>query len=334
MPKVSVLVAVYNAEKTLSRCLDSLLSQSIGEVQIICIDDASTDSSLTILRQYAATHSCIEVVALDTNHGQAYARNQGIPLIKSPLTAYLDSDDYMSADALEQAFHVFDTHHDTDCVLLDVRYVYDDGREHGYHAPPFDIMTGQEAFVKSLRWDIHGIYVARTELYRRFPFDESCRSYSDDNVTMAHYLHSREVRCCTGRYFFVQHEDSCTHQPTVTRFDWLLANMSMHRQLLQWNMPLDIINIYEEQRWYVLLNCFWFYHRNKHIFSSKERTHALHILHKAWQDIDTSSCLPTSIRWKPGYMPIKWSWTVFQLQEWMLYLIRKLRGMEDGRNNL
>ena len=106
MPKVSVLIAVYNAEKTLSRCIDSLLSQSIGEVQIICIDDASTDSSLTILRQDAATHSCIEVVALDTNHGQAYARNQSLPLSKAPLTAYLDSDDYMSADALEQAIRL------------------------------------------------------------------------------------------------------------------------------------------------------------------------------------------------------------------------------------
>lgn len=332
MYKVSVLVAVYNAEKTIARCLDSLLSQTIGDVQIICIDDASTDASLPILRQYAASHTCIDVVALPENHGQAYARNQGIPLIKAPLTAYLDSDDYMSADALSAAAYVFEKHRDTDCVLLDIRYVYRDGQEHSYPAPPFTCMTGREAFVKSLKWDIHGIYVARTSLYLQFPFDDSCHSYSDDNVTMAHYLHSREVRCCKGKYYFVQHDDSCTHQATITRFDWLLANMSMHRQLVEWGVPDDIIDIYEEQRWYVLLNCFWFYHRNKSVFSKEECHHALSILHKAWQDIDTSTCLPTSIRWKPGYMPIKWSWSLFQLQEWCLYILRKINYDNTGKH--
>ena len=64
MEKVSVLVAVHNAEKTIRRCIDSLLCQTIGDVQIICVDDASTDASLTILNDYAAQHSCVTVIAL------------------------------------------------------------------------------------------------------------------------------------------------------------------------------------------------------------------------------------------------------------------------------
>lgn len=327
MEKVSVLVAVYNAEKTIRRCIDSLLCQTIGDVQIICVDDASTDASLDILNDYAAYHNNIDVIALPENRGQAHARNQGIPLIKAPFTAFLDSDDYMAHDALEKAYKMFMKHEDTDCVLLNVRYIYPDGREHGYRTPPFDQMKGYDAFAKALNWDVHGWYVARTELYRKFPFDETCHSYSDDNVTMAHYLHSRMVRCCDGKYFFTQNDGSCTHQATVRRFDWLKANMSMRRQLLTWGLKKDVLDIYERHRWFVLLDCFWFYHKHRTQFSSQDHTHALSIMHEAWKDIDTSTCLPWRIRHKPGYMPIKWSWTLFRWQEWVLYMTRRIRGI-------
>ena len=326
MEKVSVLVAVYNAEKTLKRCLDSLLSQTI-DVQIICVDDASTDASLDILNDYAAQHGNIDVIALPENKGQAHARNQGIPLIKAPFTAFLDSDDYMAPDTLEKACTTFDEHEDTDCVLLNVRYIYPNGTEHGYRTPPFDKMDGYDAFIKALHWDVHGWYVARTELYRRFPFDETCHSYSDDNITMAHYLHSRTVRCCDGKYFFTQNDSSCTHQATVRRFDWIKANMSMHRQLMAWGMKKDVLDIYEQHRWFVLLDCFWFYHKHKTQFSPQDKAKALRIMHEAWKDIDTRTCLPWRIRFKPGYMPIKWSWTLFRWQEWGLYIVRRIKGI-------
>ena len=56
-PKISILVAVYNAEKYLRRCLDSLVNQTLSEIEIICIDDCSADSSLSILREYAEKDS-------------------------------------------------------------------------------------------------------------------------------------------------------------------------------------------------------------------------------------------------------------------------------------
>ena len=78
MSKVTVLVAVYNAEAWLARSLDSLLAQTMRDLQIVCIDDASTDGSLQLLQQYAEHDERIEVMALSENHGQAYARNQGL----------------------------------------------------------------------------------------------------------------------------------------------------------------------------------------------------------------------------------------------------------------
>ena len=80
MPSTScsftLLVAVYNAEKYLSTCLDSLLNQTLADIQIICIDDASTDNSWNILQQYAERDARIELIRLHTNMGQSHARNQ------------------------------------------------------------------------------------------------------------------------------------------------------------------------------------------------------------------------------------------------------------------
>ena len=331
MPEVSVLVAVYNAAATLPRCLDSLLNQTLTPVQIICIDDASTDASPQILRHYQQQHpTCIDVVELTENHGQAYARNQGIPLIKAPFTAFLDSDDYLAPDALQAAVETFRQHDETDCVLLDVRYTYPDGHTHGYRTRPFDRMTGYEAFLKALRWDVHGWYVARTWLYQQYPYDDTCHSYSDDNTTMAHYLHSREVRCCPGKYYFVQHDDSYTHQPGMGRFDWLAANESLHQSLLQWGIETRVVDSYEEQRWLVLIGCFQFYCQHRQLFTHPQRASALQKLRHAWQSIHVKS-LPRRLWHKPGYMPLRPFWTLFVWQEWVFYMFRRLRYDSNGQ---
>ena len=77
MPKISLLVAVYNTAAYLPQCLDSLLSQSLKDIEILCVDDASTDNSLTILHQYAEQDNRVKVFALEENKGQAHARNIG-----------------------------------------------------------------------------------------------------------------------------------------------------------------------------------------------------------------------------------------------------------------
>ena len=78
MCQVSVLVAVYNSAKYISRCMDSLLAQTLKDIQIICIDDCSTDESLEILNKYADTDPRIDVISLKENCGQAHARNEGL----------------------------------------------------------------------------------------------------------------------------------------------------------------------------------------------------------------------------------------------------------------
>ena len=162
MPKISVLVAVYNAEKWLPKCLDSLLSQTYADIQIICIDDGSTDGSLALLQDYAARDARIEVIALPENGGQAHARNEGLKRAQGDYVCMLDADDWFSPDAFEKAMAAFDR--DTDCVLFDVVMWYDEQREELYQMPAFDALTGMDAFMLSLDWQIHGLYMVRAAI--------------------------------------------------------------------------------------------------------------------------------------------------------------------------
>lgn len=101
MPKVSVIIPVYNVEKYLRRCLDSVLGQTIQDIEIICIDDASTDHSYRILGEYAEKDDRVILLKNDRNFGQSYSRNLGIVKAKGEYIQFVDSDDYIYNDALE-----------------------------------------------------------------------------------------------------------------------------------------------------------------------------------------------------------------------------------------
>jgi glycosyltransferase involved in cell wall biosynthesis len=321
MPKVTVLVAVYNAAPYLRRCLDSLLAQTLRDIQIICIDDASTDESLHILNDFAAGDLRVEVVRLFENRGQAHARNEGLRLAKGEIITMLDSDDWLETNALERMVEAFDDV--TDAVLLDLRMVDVDWEE-PYPMKPFDRLTGREAFLRSLTWQIHGVYGVRAAIHRRYPYDETCRSYSDDNTTRLHYLNSRFVRCCSGRYYYRQHATSSTHQVSVRRFDYLRANESMRRQLLELGVEDYVVGLYENHRWLNLVDVYMFYHVHGSELSVSDRQYGLEELRRTWGSIDRRA-LNKGTTTKFGYCPCRW-WWLFRLEEWFYFTLRGLLG--------
>ena len=94
MPKISVIIPVYNAEKYLSRCADSLLGQSFDDFEAIFVDDGSTDESLKILQDYAAGDKRIVLIS-QNNQGVSAARNAGINKARAPYICFVDADDYV-----------------------------------------------------------------------------------------------------------------------------------------------------------------------------------------------------------------------------------------------
>lgn len=105
-PFVSIIVPVYNVEKYLSKCVDSLLAQTLNEIEIICVNDCSTDSSLSILKEYEKKDSRVIVMDLKQNVKQGGARNRGIEIAKAPYLCFVDSDDWLDAKMCEDLYHI------------------------------------------------------------------------------------------------------------------------------------------------------------------------------------------------------------------------------------
>ncbi len=104
MPKISVIVPVYNVEKYLARCLDSLINQTFQDFEIICVNDGSTDSSLQILEEYKKKDERIVVISQE-NKKLGAARNTGVSASKGEYITYVDSDDWVDLDYLEKLYN-------------------------------------------------------------------------------------------------------------------------------------------------------------------------------------------------------------------------------------
>ena len=100
MPKVSVVLPVYNVENYLKECLDSLVEQTYKDIEIICVDDGSSDSSLKILKEYAVIDNRI-IVLEQKNQGAAVARNFGLSVATGEYVSFLDSDDVFSLNLFQ-----------------------------------------------------------------------------------------------------------------------------------------------------------------------------------------------------------------------------------------
>ena len=104
MPKISVIIPVYNVEKYLRDCLDSVVNQTIKDIEIICINDGSTDNSLDILKEYASKDERF-VIINQQNSGPSVSRNKGVDLSKGDYIAFVDSDDYLiNSDYFEKLY--------------------------------------------------------------------------------------------------------------------------------------------------------------------------------------------------------------------------------------
>ena len=98
---ISIVVPVYNVEKYLPKCLDSLIGQTYQDIEIICVNDGSTDGSLEILEQYATKDPRIIVISQE-NQGPSETRNKGVDIAKGEWMMFVDSDDWLELSCCEQ----------------------------------------------------------------------------------------------------------------------------------------------------------------------------------------------------------------------------------------
>lgn len=195
---VSVVVPVYNVEKYLARCLDSIIAQTYKNLEIILIDDGSTDSGGKICDDYAARDSRIRVIHQE-NVGLAEVRNVGIREAKGEYLQFVDSDDWVEPELVETCYKL-SQEYDADIVTFRGTRNYDNGTFR--HAPepvrPHIIMSGTEAlsmimipgYLNAASWN----KFVKTSLYEGIEYPKG-KLYEDLHTVYKYVAKARKVLC-------------------------------------------------------------------------------------------------------------------------------------------
>ena len=105
IPKVSIVVPIYNVEKYLRQCLDSIIHQTLKDIEIICVDDGSTDSSPEIIREYMAKDPRVKVIT-KPNSGYGNSMNRGFDMAEGEYIGIVESDDYADPEMFETLYRI------------------------------------------------------------------------------------------------------------------------------------------------------------------------------------------------------------------------------------
>lgn len=126
-PKVSIVVPIYNVEKCLHQCLDSIITQTLKDIEIICVDDGSTDTSPAIIREYMDKDSRVKVIT-KPNSGYGNSMNRGFDMAEGEYIGIVESDDYAEPDMFEKLYKIASENH-LDVVKSGFYYYYSIPRE-------------------------------------------------------------------------------------------------------------------------------------------------------------------------------------------------------------
>lgn len=211
---ISVIIPVYNSEKCVRRAVESVLVQMNERVELILVDDGSTDCGGAVCDEYSRNHPRVKVVH-KINGGLSSARNAGLPVAEGEYIVFLDADDYLAPNACEEISKVIHEHH-PDCIDFGWNYVHRNGEiTKTHHKITKDVLLGDDV-VKNLilppllhlkKNDDHCIFdYAWMKVYRRqiieensVYFDEGRRIW-EDRPFVCHYL-----KYCHNYYSMSRH---------------------------------------------------------------------------------------------------------------------------------
>lgn len=226
IPLVSVVIPVYNVEKYLGRCLDSVLAQDYNNIELICVDDCSTDNSLSILRKYESQYANIRVLSSNENGGLGAARDLGLANVSGSYVLFIDSDDYISSDYVSTYLNALES--DTDivvggyCKCIGERKIECRTRDtHGYAwlNPSACVRLYKVAFLKERAIDFRGI-----RYYEDGVFNIRC---------MLEHPKCRVIDYCG--YFYVINQNSITQKRNGDQlFRMYVANYEQLARDIRW----------------------------------------------------------------------------------------------------
>ena len=272
IPKISVIIPVYNVEKYLRQCLDSVIKQSLPDIEIICIDDGSTDNSLQICNEYAINDSRINVIH-QKNSGLGCARNSGLKNANGEYILFVDSDDWIEENACLEMYNKA-VEINADIVLTGETLYYQSADKYGPGWRNFAGYKDMEEITESIVWET--FTPACTRLYKKefldrnnLKFVENC-FYEDNSWGCLMFILAKRIGFVKNQYYYRQRNDSITAVKDEKVFDWIkdykyfyefLTNNKIQSHKKLW---ADIWYFLNFHRYYWLLKS-----SNRNIFAEK-----------------------------------------------------------------
>lgn len=197
MPKVSVILPVYNVAQYIEKCIESLLAQTLTDVEFIFVDDCSPDNSVEIIQKYQDPR--IKVVRHETNKYTAEARNTGIRNATGEYISFVDPDDYIDKDFLLKLYTLAKKNNADIAKGI-------------YINIPSGKIANNNSIVNKNRYHFH--FAMWTAIYRKALIDKYKIKFSIDTICgqfpMVHFA-NKIVTCNDAIYYYVTHNNSCVN---------------------------------------------------------------------------------------------------------------------------
>lgn len=254
--KISIILPVYNVEKFLRRCLDTLVNQTYQNIEIIAVVDASPDDSLTISEEYAHKDARLIVKNLVQNAGVANARNVGIAISTGDYIMFVDSDDYVELDMLDRYWAEMDQEYDL--VVTGMNVIHLDGNSNQQLIPkPFTAYQLKEFSTVYPELDESGLLMGPyNKLYKKSIFVENNivfpeLSLGEDQCFVLEYLlNINAIKICEfSSYNYIRHLSPTISKGIQRSFDALHIFLDLkfrlkNELLIKIGLPIETDEIY------------------------------------------------------------------------------------------
>ena len=249
MDKISIVVAVYNAEKTLKKCVDSLLNQTYNNIEIILVNDCSKDNSLDICNEYSKANDNVKVISNERNSGVSDTRNNGIDNSTGEYICFVDSDDYVESNYIEVLYYYYQKYN----TVPICGFVYHD--EYNHAKPVKYSWSGDEGLVS-----LGEAFKLKSELYltalwnklfdrklivdRNIRFDTNVSVGEDLRFSVDYFIKNNVDKICVlsePLYHYMKLTDNSLMSNFVDNFDREKDNLDLIRSLaIKYNKSVDV----------------------------------------------------------------------------------------------
>lgn len=263
MPKVSIIIPVHNVDKYLNKCLDSIVNQTLKDIEIICIEDGSTDNSAQILEEYSKKDSRIIILKQDKK-GANVSRTNALKIVTGEYIGFVDSDDWIDLNYYEELYNKAKKE-SADIVRTTYKYCYSNDQVDGENNY---LITQKSLRGKELNKNEHSVVIWNA-IYKLSFLRENKIDYFDEDLPMHHDipftartdLFSKKTVAQHGVYYYYRkNRDGQLISPSLKR---------LHCSIIANNKVLELINkIHLEKEDYLkaFLRCVWRFNNNFNLY--------------------------------------------------------------------